>query len=134
MRYLTFSALLAICGIGAIAAPQEGGKAGGGPPGGKSGAPPSGGKPPGGGKSGGAAGIPSGLFENLAQYQPLLNAVLGQPAKPPSGCSKFEVLFGWCSMRSSLREPISILTSNLQREEHTSLAHMALSLATLCYP
>jgi hypothetical protein len=97
MKYLAYSALLALCGAGAMAAPQEGGgKAGGG----KGGAPPSGGKqqgPPAGFSSSGkgsAAGIPSGTFEALAQFAPLLNGILGQPAKPPSGCAKLEVMFG----------------------------------------
>jgi len=99
MRYLTFSAVLAICGMGALAAPQDAEAKGppkpaGAPSSGKGpvGPPAGGGKGPG-GKTGGAGGIPSGLFESLAQYQPLLNSVLGQPAKPPSGCSKYEVMF-----------------------------------------
>jgi hypothetical protein len=101
MRSLTFLTLLAICGMGALAAPQDAAPKGpppkpaGAPSSGKGpvGPPAGGGKGPG-GKAGGAAGIPSGLFDSLAQYQPLLNSVLGQPAKPPSGCGKYEVMFG----------------------------------------
>jgi hypothetical protein len=99
MRRLNFLTVLTICAIGTLAAPQDAPKgppkSGGAPSTGKGpvGPPAGGGKGPG-GKTGGAGGIPSGLFEGLAQFQPLLNGVLGQPARPPSGCSKYEVMFG----------------------------------------
>jgi hypothetical protein len=81
MRFLTFSALLAITGVGVFSAPQNepigapGPKAGG----------QSGGKSPGGGGGGGSSGNsgPTGL-----------GAILGSEARPGTGCAKLEVLIG----------------------------------------
>ena len=96
MMHLAFSVLLVISGVEAIAAPQGNDNPPAaiapktGKPGGAGGA-----KSGGGGSKGtGSMGGMGGLFGTLKEAGPLLNMVLGQPASPPSGCAKLEVLIG----------------------------------------